>query len=138
MTADTFLILWSSTTLAILLVVTLQFPWGPVRRWLARAPELITDTYGREWVVRREGQVTPPMPSKAKAYAIGEVTRAERVKAWGRDINECPWCCGAWLALAAVDAAALEAGEVGLLLWWPVLWLTSSAGVVLIDAVADR
>lgn len=138
MTASTFLISWASTTLAILLVVTLQFPWGPVRRWLARAPELITDPCGREWVVRREGQVTPPQSSKAKALEAGEVTRADRVKAWGRDLNECPWCCGAWLALAAAAAAALEAGEVGLLLWWPVLWFTSSASVVVIDAIADR
>lgn len=137
MTAETFLILWASTALGVLLVVQLSFPWAPVRRWLARAPELITDEGGREWIVRREGTVTAPQPSKAKALALGEVTRAERVKAWARDWNECPWCCGAWVALAGVAVASLGTGDL-LLWWWPVVWLSSSASVVILDAIAER
>ena len=136
MTTETFLILWASTALGVLLVVQLSFPWAPVRRWLARAPELITDEGGREWIVRREGTVTAPQPSKAKALALGEVTLAERVKAWARDWNECPWCCGAWISAGLVAAASVGDEAVGW--WWPVVWLAGSGTVVVLDAIAER
>ena len=139
MSAETFLILYGACTIAILLVTTLAFPFAPVRRWLARSADISTDQYGSGWVVQRMGQtISSVQPTKAKAWTEAEVGRLERVRRWFSDLSACPYCCGAWISAALVSAAAVEAGDVGLLAYWPSLWLAGSGSVVILDAIAER
>lgn len=139
MTATLWLLLWPSCVLAILLTTGLSWPFAPVRRWLARAADISTDQWGSGWVVQRMGQtISAVQPTKAKAWTEAEVGRLERVRRWFSDLSACPYCCGAWISAALVSAAAVEAGDVGLLAYWPSLWLAGSGSVVILDAIAER
>lgn len=135
MTPALFATLSATTALAILLVTDLSVPFGPVRRWLQRGPHVETvDEVDGPWFVVRDGarDAGHVSPSAAAAH----LSAGERMRAWGGELVSCPWCSGAWVAAAVLLVASIHYGA-NLLWYWPAVWFTSSAAVVVVHRLAD-
>jgi sterol desaturase/sphingolipid hydroxylase (fatty acid hydroxylase superfamily) len=139
MTASLFLRLYPATVLAVLLVTELAVPFGPVRRWLSRAPHLAVNTDGLEeqWAVVAPNHVPISGPYPTRKEAALHLRWKDRVKSDVHDLVTCAWCAGFWLAAGVVGGYALWAGDGGLLWWQPAVWAASSATVVILDAIAE-
>lgn len=137
MTPALFAALTAGCALAIMLVVELQVPLGGVRRFLVSGPHVETEdpVYGPWWVVDERGERVGEghaTPSRAAA----QLTAGERVRAWGGELVECPWCAGAYVTAAALALAALHYGA-DVLWFWPAVWFASALTVVVARAVGN-
>jgi hypothetical protein len=130
----TLLEIYAGVTIAILLVTELDWPFDPVRRWLARTPRVQVNGDGTAWAIIWQDKLTPYPSRKA---ALGSLTYPQRVKGWLNDLTTCPWCLGGWVSLAActgfVEGPAWDRLQV-----WPLVWLAAAATCVVLDRVADH
>ncbi len=135
MTFDLFLRCYGFTCVGVALVTWWSFPFDPVRRWLAAGPYLVTDDYGNEWRVIRQGQTLGVFGSRREAAK--NLRESDRVRAWLDDLTTCPFCFGAWASAVVLAAVAISRGDAGLLWWWPLLWWLSSVSVAVVKAGVD-
>lgn len=131
MTASLGLRLYAATTIGVLLLVRLSWPFGSLRSWFQSGPYVAHGDAG--WAVV-DGPTVTPCESVWQARA--KVGPLNLLRSWVGELLACPYCCAAWIALFFASAF-LPGTAWERLQFWPVLWLSASATVVVLDRVAE-
>lgn len=133
MTGMTWLQLWPSCVILILLLTQLSFPFAGLRRWLLAGPHVAAQSDEGPWYV--EGP-NPSGPYQTPREAAGKLTVGQRVRSLAAEAAECAWCVGAhvtfWSVLIFANGSAWDR-----VCWWGMLWLAASGTVVVLDAIAE-
>jgi hypothetical protein len=136
-TLSVWLRLYATSTIGVLLLVQLAFPFRPLRKWLADGDHIAhhpTEPDGPFFVVKDgepQGKVYASYREANRQLNVGT-----RLRAWLSEMLDCPWCTAAWVALGIAGGYAAVEGA-GVLWWVPTLWLAAAATVVVLDAVAE-
>jgi len=136
-----FAVLAASCAMAVVAVVDLRVPFGPVRRWLGRGRHVVADNTDGPWVVVEWDAETHSWfrhddIHRSSAAARAHLTGPERARGWLSELVSCPWCAGGWVTLAAVAGVSARYGS-DVLWFWPALWWASVVLVLAARRLAE-
>jgi hypothetical protein len=137
-TLRTWLQLWPSCVVLVMLLTRLDFPARPLRNWLASGVYVAAASDEGPWFVTGGPYRTPnelgPFDSHRKAVAY--VTYPMRVRSFLSDLIICPWCLGGWATLASVLIFA-TGSMWDRLCWWGPLWASVSIACVTVNRIME-